>query len=184
MKKTFLSLVISSVIIISGTAFAQKQEVKQEAKPVLKESVKTEKKSEANPQAPGQVKQRGENRQASPRSTPEERAKMAVERIGNKVKDLTDDQKTKLTALHLDAYTQMDKDRAAHKDDQEKLKTASKANSDKLRDGLKSILTADQYKAYTTPPPRPAKQEQPAPTDQVKPKPQQETKPGTEIKNK
>lgn len=183
MKTIILSFVLTVSIVLSGTLYAQTKEQKQEP-------TKTEQKNDVKVQTAPQSTQtpqtqpNAQSKPAAPKSTPADRAKMATDRISAKVPDLTADQKTKLTAVHLDAYTQMDKDRTAYKDDQEKLKASSKANSDKLKEGVKGILTPEQYKLYTTPPPKPEGQTTPPKQDVAKPKPVEQTKPATEVKNK
>lgn len=182
MKKTILTFVLGISIVFSGTVIAQTGEKKQDAKPVLKEQVKSEQKVAPKSENAPQMQAKPQDRPAPKKMSPEERAKVATERISEKVKDLSAEQKTKITALHVDSYKKLEADRETLKGDKEKMKEASKANFEKLRDGIKGILTPDQFKVYMQPPAK--KEGQGAPQGIEKPKPNQEAKPKTEVKNK
>lgn len=180
MKRSILSFTLALAIIFGSSAFAQTIEQKsKEAAP----AVKTEVNTETQKADPNQLKQ--QNPQQKPehkKLTPPEKATKAVERISQKVKDLTPDQVKKLTDLHVKSYTQMDKDRAALKDDKVKSQEAMKTETQKLNDGIKGILTPEQFKAYTAPSDKPKTDPNAAKNVDKKPVPATETAPVKEEK--
>jgi hypothetical protein len=180
MKKVILSFTLAFAIIFGSSAYAQTLDQKsKEAAPAIKKEVKTE----AQKADPGQLKQ--QNPQQNPehkKLTPQEKATKVVERISQKVKDLTPDQIKKLTDLHVKSYTQMDKDRAALKDDKVKTQEAMKTETQKLNDGIKGILTPEQFKAYTAPSDKPKTDPNAAKKTDKKPAAAKETTPVKEEK--
>jgi len=147
MKRIVLSLSLAIAIIFAGSAYAQTVDQKSKE---TKTATQTQVKTEAQKADPAQLQQ--QKAQQNPKNkplNPQEKATKAVERIGQKVKDLTPDQVKKLTELHVKSYTQMDKDKLAFKDDKVKTQEAMKAESKKLNEGIKGILTPEQVKAYT-----------------------------------
>jgi hypothetical protein len=134
MKKFILSLSIALAVLFACTSYAQTLDKKSNETKAPSKELKQQ-----NPQEKQERKQ----------LTPAEKAKKSVDRIAELVKTLTPEQVKKLTDLHLTSYTQMDKDKVALKDDKVKLQESMKANNQKINDGIKSILTADQTKVYT-----------------------------------
>ena len=180
MKRIILSLTLALAIIFGSSAYAQTLDQKsKEASSAVKTGVKTE----TQKADPNQLKQ--QNPQQNPerkKLTPQEKATKAIERITKKVKDLTPDQVKKLTDLHVKSYTQMDKDRAALKGDQVKIQEAMKTETQKLNDGIKGILTPEQFKAYTKPSDKPKTDPNSAKNVDKKPAPAKETAPVKEEK--
>jgi len=180
MKKIILSVTLALAIIFGSSAYAQTLDQKSKE---ASSAVKTEVKTDAQKADPNQLKQ--QNPQQNPerkKLTPQEKATKAIERITKKVKDLTPDQVKKLTDLHVKSYTQMDKDRAALKDDKVKTQEAMKTETQKLNDGIKGILTPEQSKAYTAPGDKPKTDPNAPKNIDKKPAPAKETAPVKEEK--
>ena len=141
MKKAIILAIFAGAILAFGPAFSQeKKEVKKDAKTATSAT-----------QAP----QPGKTTMQPPAMTPEKRAEQALIRISEKVKDLTPEQKKKLTDIHVASFTQADKDRELAKTDMEKFKEVSKARVIKMRDDIKGVLTDAQWKVYSAPAAKP-----------------------------
>ena len=80
--------------------------------------------------------------------TPEERAKRSSEMIAEKLK-LSDDQKTKVTAIYLEQNAKMRKLRDSVGDNREGMRAVMTKNMEASEAKIEAILTADQKKAFT-----------------------------------
>jgi len=133
MKKIIVTLSLALAIVFAGSAYAQT----------------LDKKSNDTKKPQKEVKMQNTQQQPEHKMmTPEEKAKKSVDKIAERVKDLTPEQVKKLTALHVTSYEQLDKDREANKADKEKMQAAMKASFEKMNDGIKNILTPEQFKVY------------------------------------
>ncbi len=149
MRKAIGTAFLAGLFMFAGSAFAQDKAAKDQK--AVKQEVKAEKKN---------VPAEAANQKPAPKMpSMEERAKQSVDRLAERVKDLTDDQKKKLLDIHIASFKQADADKELAKTDMEKYKEASKARVGKMRDEVKAVLTEAQWKVYTTPPPRPANPE-------------------------
>lgn len=149
MRNVMGTAFLAGLIMFTGSAFAQDKAAKDPK--AVKQEVKAEKKN---------VPAEAANQKPTPKMpSMEERAKQSVDRLAERIKDLSDDQKKKLLEVHIASFKQADADKELAKTDMEKYKEASKARVGKMRDEVKAILTEAQWKVYTTPPPRPANPE-------------------------
>lgn len=82
--------------------------------------------------------------------TPEERAKRNVDQLNEKVK-LTDDQKTKVTALYLEQGTKMAKVFESMQDggDREKMRAEMTKANEETNTKISALLNDEQKKAFT-----------------------------------
>jgi hypothetical protein len=153
MKRIILSMFVGAILISTTTlGFAQDAKKATDTKAVTKEA-KQEPKAEAKPAQPPKM------------PSYEERADMVIKQMGEKIKDLSPDQKTKLKAFYVKNYKAADADRETYKGDMEKMRESAKARWSKTTEELKGILTKEQWESYT----KPANPPQPRP---VAPKPE------------
>jgi hypothetical protein len=163
MKKVIGVAMLAAFVMFASASFAQDKAVKDQK--ATKQEVKVEKKD---------VPAEASNVKPAPKMpSMEDRAKQSVDRLAERVKDLTADQKKKLLDIHLASFKQADADKELAKTDMEKYKEASKARVTKMRDEVKAILTEAQWKVYTTPPPRPANPEDASKKVEVKDAPKE-----------
>lgn len=83
-----------------------------------------------------------------PQGTPEERAKRMVDQLTEKLK-LTDDQKTKVTALYVEQSAAQTKAREAAGDDREAMRASMTKIQGETEKKVEALLTDDQKKAFT-----------------------------------
>ncbi|RZK73272.1 MAG: periplasmic heavy metal sensor [Pedobacter sp.] len=81
--------------------------------------------------------------------TPEERAKRSTEMLAEKLK-LTDDQKTKVTAIYLEQNAKMRKLRDSLGDNREGMMAVMVKNTQESEAKIEPLLTADQKKLFAT----------------------------------
>jgi Spy/CpxP family protein refolding chaperone len=98
----------------------------------------------ATAQEPGQNRQGGQGRGFG---TPEERAKNQTERLDKLVK-LTDEQKTKISAINLDLSKKTDAEMKENRENREALRSKmSEINTERDKQ-YKAVLTENQFKQY------------------------------------
>lgn len=179
MKKVLLTLGLAMSVVLAGNAYGQDVDKKSnETKPVQKEVKATDQQTPAIKT----TQQQPQNKPAPKQMSTEERAKKQVERISTKVKDLTPEQTKKLTDLHKTSLDQLEKDKVTYKDDKEKMKDVMKGNYERINNGIKEILTPEQFKTYTEasrPPQNPGTEK-----NTGKPQPPKEAKPNTDADKK
>ena len=83
-----------------------------------------------------------------PQGTPEERAKRMVDQLTEKLK-LTDDQKTKVTALYVEQGAAQTKARETAGEDREAMRASMTKIQGETEKKVEALLTDDQKKAYT-----------------------------------
>ncbi|WP_129714512.1 Spy/CpxP family protein refolding chaperone [Pedobacter sp. SYP-B3415] len=79
---------------------------------------------------------------------PEDRMKRMVETMSEKLK-LTEDQKTKVSAIYADQWKAMQKAREEAGDDRSKMREAMMKQRKETEDKVQALLNDDQKKAYT-----------------------------------
>ena len=72
-----------------------------------------------------------------------------------------------MTDIHTASFKQAEIDKELSKTDMEKFKEASKTRVLKLREDIQKVMSPEQWKLYTTPPPRP--EQKPAEDKKVEP---------------
>lgn len=81
--------------------------------------------------------------------TPEERAKRQTDNLAEKLK-LSDDQKTKVSAIYLEQATSMKKLREDAKGDRDAMMASMKKSNEESDTKITALLNDDQKKAYAT----------------------------------
>ncbi|MES2827862.1 MAG: hypothetical protein V4687_06900 [Bacteroidota bacterium] len=92
--------------------------------------------------------QDGQGGGRGPGGTPEERAKRNVTMVAEKLK-LTEDQKTKVTAIYLEQNAKMRKLRDSVGDDRDAMRAVMTKQNDQTDSKIDALLTAEQKKLFT-----------------------------------